>query len=122
MFTKINKSDIILMCIIISISSIFLLINTLTSKKGTKALIYYDNKLIKTIDLSYDKTYTVKGYNGDVVLVVKNNRIKVASESSPLHLCSKQGYISKSYESIVCLPNKIVIEISSQKLVDTVVR
>ena len=122
MSTKINKFDIILVIIIICISGIFILINKLNSKQGKYALVYYDNKLIKKIDLSINKTYNVKGYNGSVRIVVKNNKIKVAKEKSPLHLCSKRGYISKSYESIICLPNKIVIEIDSKKSVDTVVK
>ena len=122
MSRKINKYDIILILTIICISIIFITLNKLNSKQGTNALVYYDNKLIKTIDLSIDKTYNIKGYNGNVVIVVKDNKIKVKEEKSPLHLCSKQGYISKSYETIVCLPNKIVIEIDTKKDIDTVVK
>ena len=122
MSRKINKYDIILILTIICISIIFITLNKLNSKQGTSALVYYDNKLIKTIDLSIDKTYNIKGYNGNVVIVVKDNKIKVKEEKSPLHLCSKQGYISKSYETIVCLPNKIVIEIDTKKDIDTVVK
>lgn len=119
---KINKHDIILIIVIVCISSVVIIINNLKSKQGTNALVYYDNKLIKKIDLSIDKTYNVKGYNGNVKIIVKDNKIKVDEEKSPLHLCSKQGYISKSHETIVCLPNKIVIEIDSKKIVDTVVK
>ena len=52
---------------------------------------------------------------------VKNKKIRVITENSPLHLCSKQGFISKSYETIVCLPNKIVIKIENDKNLDGVV-
>lgn len=40
------------------------------------AYVYYENKLIKIIDLSNDelKEYTIKGYNGDVIIETK--RIK----------------------------------------------
>ena len=41
-------------------------------------------------------------------------------EDSPLHLCSKQGYISKSYESIICLPNKIVIKLENNSDIDVI--
>ena len=122
MSTKLNKFDIILIVVVICISSIFILSNKLTSKKGKYANVYYDNKIVKKIDLSINKTYNIKGYNGNVRIVVKDNKIKVEDEISPLHLCSKQGYISKSHESIICLPNKIVIEIDSKKSVDTVVK
>lgn len=122
MLKKLNKFDIILIISLICISFIFIIINKLNSKAGKFANVYYDNKLVKKIDLSINKTYNVKGYNGNVKIVVKNNKIKVEKEKSPLHLCSKQGYISKSYESIICLPNKIVIEIDSKENIDTVVK
>ena len=122
MSTKTNKFDIILIVSIICISSIFIIINKINSKQGKYANVYYDSKLVKKIDLSINKTYNVKGYNGNVKIVVKDKKIKVDSEISPLHLCSKQGYISKSYETIICLPNKIVIEIDSNKEIDTVVK
>lgn len=116
------KNDIILISIIIVICLVFLLIINLNKKDAKYASVYYDSKLIKKIDLSIDNTYNVKGYNGNVKIVVKNNKIKVVKENSPKHLCSKQGYINKSYESIICLPNKIVIEIDSKDIIDTVVK
>ena len=119
---KINKNDILLIFITLIISLLFILINKLNSKNGNIAKVYYDSNLIKTIDLSIDKEYIVKGYNGDILIKVKDNKIKVVEEKSPKHLCSKQGYIYKSYETIVCLPNKIVIEIDNDKKIDTVVK
>jgi len=108
-----NKSDIKLVIILCLISFIGVFAFKFFSKEGENALVYYDGKLIKTIDLSVDSDYVVNGENGDVLVNVKDGKIKVNDENSPLHLCSKQGYISESYESIVCLPNRIVININS---------
>lgn len=108
-----NKSDIKLIIILGIISIIGVGIFTFFSKSGEEALVYYNGLLIKTIDLSVDSDYVVDGANGDVLINVRSGKIKVEDENSPLHLCSKQGYIDSSYESIVCLPNKIVINISS---------
>ena len=33
---------------------------------------------------------------------------------------AKQGYISKSYESIICLPNKIVIKLENNSDIDVI--
>ena len=66
-----NKSDIKLILIIIFISlSLLLLPKYLISKKSMKALVYYEDKLIQTIDLSLSETreYVVDGYNGKVVI------------------------------------------------------
>ncbi|MEG0826079.1 MAG: NusG domain II-containing protein [Bacilli bacterium] len=115
-----NKSDLKLIVFLILIFIIIIL--NMSKNIGTTAKVYYENKMILSINLDVSKEYTVKGYNGDVKLVVNDKKIKVLEESSPLHLCSKQGYISKSYEMIVCLPNKIVIKIDDDVKLDGVVR
>ena len=91
---KLNKNDVILIICILFISLFFILILNSKSKKDNIAKVYYDNKLIKQINLNKNNTYEVKGYNGTVKLEVKNNKIRVIEEKSPLHLCSKYGYIS----------------------------
>ena len=116
-----NKSDLKLVFVLLIVSIIGVVVFKLIGKIGGSALVYYDGELIKTIDLSIDNKYVVNGDNGDVVIVVSGGKIKVDTENSPLHLCSKQGYISNTYESIVCLPNKIVINISGDEL-DAVVK
>lgn len=117
-----NKNDIKLIIILLVISFISIIFIILNKKEAKYALVYYDSKIIKKIDLSINNTYNVKGYNGNVKIKVKNKKIKVIEEKSPYHLCSKKGYISKTYESIVCLPNKIVIEIDGSKEMDTVIK
>lgn len=118
---SINKKDKILIISLLIISIISVLILNLSDKEVSKAYVYYDNKLLKKIDLNVNKNYTFKGSKGKVIVTVKNKKIKVDKETSEYHLCSKMGYISKPHETIICLPNKIVIEIGGNE-VDTVVR
>lgn len=119
-----NKQDFFLIIFILIIVSLIGLIFKLTEKTNVnKALVYYEDKLVLTIDLTLKETkYTVKGYNGPVAITAGNGKVKVEDEDSPLHICSKQGYISKSYESIVCLPNKIVIKLEDNSSLDAIVK
>ncbi len=121
-----NKSDFKLILFVTIVTISFILLAKIDFSKGQKiAKVYYDNELIKTIDLSIDSNhqYKVKGYNGDVIIEAKLNSIRVMDEVSPLNICSKQGWVSSHYEVIVCLPNKVVIKIESEESpVDTVVR
>ena len=110
-----NKNDIKLVVIVL-IVIILLFSLTLFRKKANIANVYYENELILEIDLSINKTYELDGYNGKVKIEVLNNQIRVVEENSPYHLCSKQGFVSKSGESIICLPNKIIIELPSDEL------
>lgn len=111
-----NKKDIILIIVLIVFSIISL--PFISNRKSNKATVYYKNNAILNIDLTLNKNYEVKGTKGIVKIIVKNNKIKVENENSPKHLCSKQGYISKSYETIVCLPNEIVIKIEDNNDID----
>lgn len=120
-----NKSDKKLILIVFIIAILVYLVFKLIETNGKKiAKVYYENDLILTIDLPQNKNrkYAVKGYNGDVVIEVVGDKVRVIQEESPLHLCSKMGWIKDSFETIVCLPNKIVVSIESQSEVDTVIR
>ena len=119
-----NKNDFKLIFILLIIVTLFIIgFRLLENNENKKAIVYYENEVLLTIDLSENKEYKVDGYNVKVNIVVKNGKIKVDSENSPLHLCSKQGYISSTYETIVCLPNKITIKIESETdYLDTVVK
>lgn len=122
-----NKSDLKLIIIVLVVAIIILFMIALSNDTNNKkAVVYYDNEIVKEINLTIKerKEYIVKGYNGDVKIITEDGKIKVDTENSPLHLCSKQGFIDKTYESIVCLPNKIIIKIVSDTNddYDTIIR
>lgn len=116
-----NKNDFKMISIVIIVIGILFLLYFINSKKASNALVYYGSDIILTIDLNIDKEYIVQGDNGEVKIEVKNKQIRVNEENSPYHLCSKQGYISKTGESIICLPNKIIIELPNDEI-DTEVK
>ena len=111
-----NKNDWVLIIIILLISCFLFLIYFSNKKTANIAYVYYADDLIMTIDLNIDNQYEVKGDNGIVKIEVSNNQIRVVEENSPRHLCSKQGFISNSGQSIICLPNKIIIELPNENI------
>ncbi|MBR1376817.1 MAG: NusG domain II-containing protein [Bacilli bacterium] len=119
-----NKYDIILTLIILIIGITIFCLFKIGNNNPKEAIVYYDGDIVLKIDLSDHelRTYTIEGFNGDVVIETIDGKIRVVEEESPKHLCSIQGYISTSYESIICLPNKVVVEINDSIDVDTIVR
>lgn len=120
-----NKSDKRLLLILVVLIVITCLIIYFTKSNNPKnALVYYKDNLVLTIDLSTTgiKEYTVSGELGNVIIEKNNEQIRVISENSPNHTCSKQGYIKESYEMLICLPNKVVIKIEDKDNVDTIVK
>ena len=120
-----NKSDKKLLgVILIIILSLFLFLFFFSSDSKKNALVYFEDELLLTIDLSNSDIsyYEVDGLLGKVKLEVVDGKIRVIEENSPNHICSKQGFIKESYEVLVCLPNKVVIKIEEQTEIDTVVK
>jgi hypothetical protein len=116
-----NKSDIKLVIILgIIVIVIFIFINV-TKEDGSMAEVFYKDKLVLTIDLNVDSEYIVDGELGDVVLEVKDKKIRVKSENSPRNICSREGYIGDSSRTLICLPNKVIVKIVGESEIDGVV-
>lgn len=82
---------------------------------GAYAEIYQDGVLIRTVDLesSDDEiTFTVYGEDGAYNMIrVKNGTISVTEASCPDLLCVRMGEIRTGALPIVCLPNRLVIQV-----------
>lgn len=82
---------------------------------GVVARITLDGELVEEIDLSavtQAYTFTVEGPGGFTnTIQVEHGRIRVLEAGCPDQVCVNQGYISDGTVPIVCLPNRLVIEI-----------
>lgn len=82
---------------------------------GAVARITLDGELVEEIDLSavtQAYTFTVEGPGGFTnTIQVEHGRIRVLEAGCPDQVCVNQGYISDGTVPIVCLPNRLVIEI-----------
>lgn len=112
-----NKSDKIFLVLLVVLSiALYGTIRTLaiasTSDQKVAVVTYRDKEVLR-IDMSLDKTYIVDGTLGDVVIEVKNNKIRVSEENSPYHICSIQGWVEFAKVPIVCLPNHVMILIQA---------
>ena len=111
-----NKNDIKLIIIILLFLVLFFLFNYFNKEKAIIAYVYYESDIISKIDLSIDNKYEVDGLLGKVMIEVKNKKIRVIEENSPNHLCSRQGFVSNKGDIIVCIPNKIIIELPNEDI------
>ncbi len=108
-----NKKDVILIITLLVIACVLLLF--INQEKGNTANVYYDNNLVLKINLNKNNDYDVKGYNGNIHINVKDSYLSVTDEISPYHICQKKK-IHNVGESLICLPNKVVIKIENNEL------
>ena len=117
-----NKNDIFLILTILIFATIGFIFVFSNQKDGSQVVVYYKNEIVLNVPITENNIYHVDGSLGDVVIEVNNNKVRVNEENSPRHLCSNQGWISNSYESIICLPNQIVINIENDENLDAIIK
>ena len=84
------------------------------------AEIWSEGKLLHTLPLAVDRQITVETQLGTNVITVKGGKIAVTEASCPDHYCMHRGCCDGG-SSIVCLPNRLVIEFLGEQEVDFVV-
>ncbi len=104
-----RKSDVILIFIVVVLNT-FYLFNTVSFSDSQKANVYYDNVLIMELDLNVDGVYELEGVNGEVEITVKDGMVAITKETSPLNVCSNQGYVDVNKIPLICLPNRVAVE------------
>lgn len=87
----------------------------LLSSDHLEAVVYRYDKEYARIPLSVDQTITVPGELGDVVIETKDNRVRIQTETSPLHICSIMGWVDKANMTLTCLPNGIYVTVENAK-------
>ena len=112
-----GKRDLILAAAILLIAAALFGFNYISHKKpAVTAQITVDGKVVETLDLSMDTELTVTGANkGTNHLIVRDGEIWCSEASCPDKVCVHQGKKHLSSDTIVCLPNKMIVTITGDE-------
>jgi hypothetical protein len=111
-----KRNDFILAGLVLLIAIIALFYINITKKNGDKAIIRVDGKIYKEVALNKDITIRIPGAEeGTNLLVIKDGIVDMTDASCPDKLCVHHKPIRYNGESIICLPNKVSVEIVSRK-------
>ena len=102
-----------LVLVILGVGSFILIKNNL--KPGNEAEVYVDGSLVQTIDMTRDDIYLFDRSYGTNTVVVEGGEIRVSEADCPDKICVNMGGVSRSGETITCLPHKLVIEVHNDK-------
>ncbi|MGL6199904.1 MAG: NusG domain II-containing protein [Lachnospiraceae bacterium] len=99
--------------------AVFLLYSLSGNERAESVTIRVDGTMYGVYDLAEDQVIEVNEAN---TLEIKDGQVEMIYADCPDQLCVHQQAISKNHESIICLPNKVVIEVnsSSEGELDTV--
>jgi hypothetical protein len=111
-------ADVILVLSLLALGLSVFLIITLTREEGSFVAVSVNGEEVCEYSLSRDGEYSLNG--GTNILVIENGRAYMRDADCPDRLCVHQGKKSHSGERIVCLPNRVMVEIvgDGEELVD----
>jgi len=111
---KMKKNDLILIIIVIVLAAAaFLIHNFMGGDNAGVVTVKVDGELKGTYSLLENQEIEING--GSNILVIKDGEADMTWADCPDKLCVKQKSVSKNNENIICLPNKVIVEVESDE-------
>ncbi len=112
MFNMIKKADIVLFVVLLLGGIALSLLSAAGNSAGGQVEITANGEPYGTYSLSKNQTIEIK-QNGHInKITIKDNTVQMSYSDCKNQVCVKDGRISRTNQSIVCLPNRIVIRIT----------
>ena len=108
------RNDIIFISVLIARIMAAALGGLLFSRDGDTVIVTVDGQIYGEYSLNTDRQVEIVNGEGYNLLVIEGGKAFVKSASCPDGICSSHRAVSKDGESIICLPNKGVIEIRAR--------
>lgn len=106
-----KRYDLLLIGAVLVIALIMFIVYKFNQIDGSKVEVVVNDKVVETFNLNQDVKKEIKTENGINILEIKNSVAKITHANCPDKLCVYQKAISKSGESIICIPHKLIIKI-----------
>ena len=114
---KKRRNDIVFILALVIICTFVGLSFFFFRETGDSVTVTVDGTTYGTYALSNDVTVEIKNADGEITntLVIKDGKAHVEYASCPDGICVAHKPISREGESIVCLPNRVVITVVSSE-------
>lgn len=112
-----KKADFIVIGVVAVIVAVMLFfLYGINTSSGDFVQIQIDGECVETLPLDEDTTREIStDDNGLNVLIIENGSAVMTDANCPDGICTNHRAISKTGESIICLPHKVVITIVNDK-------
>lgn len=114
-----KTADLILVGGLLVVAAVLFLVLGRWSAQGRTVEVQVDGKTIATLSLDIDTTYIIDGVDGGHnTLVIAGGRATVTDATCPDGVCVRHRAIDRAGQSIICLPNKVVVNVVGEPIVD----
>jgi len=77
-------------------------------------VIKVDGEEVIRAPLSDDGRFSVEGPLGEMEIEIKDGRVRVIDSPCGRKICVQTGWIHKSYQTIICMPNHVAIDLTGK--------
>ena len=109
----IKKADIILLIVILAVGIPLAVLSLSSGTGGDKVKISLNGKVYGTYPLHEDRVIEVSEDGHTNHITIKDGRVSMSYSPCRNQVCVNTGAISETKDAIVCLPNRVVVEIIS---------
>lgn len=111
--SKMKRNDWILLVLVLAAALLICVIQYFTNDEQPGYVsVSINGEVVDTYDLSEDREIVLN--NGTNIMKIEDHKADMVDAECPDKLCVSQKAVSKNGESIICLPNKVVLQIVSQ--------
>ena len=108
-----RKNDLVLIVAILLVLAIAAVALFFLMQEGDTVVVLVDGEVWGEYALGEDQTVEIRTDMGYNLLVIQGGEASVREASCPDGICSSHRPVSREGESIICLPNRVVVEIRS---------
>lgn len=107
-----KKKDWILIAVILCVTVLTVFAHVLLGGRGVdRVVVKIEGAIQGVYSLSEEREIEING--GTNRLRIKNGKASMIEADCPDQLCVHQKPVSLNHESIICLPNRVVVEVES---------
>lgn len=110
-----RKADYILLVILLVVGLAASMYISFSTEAGDKVIIRAKGQLYGTYQLSEDNTITVAQGSKENIISIDHGQVVMHSASCKNQVCVEHAPISMTGESIICLPNQVVVTIEGKE-------
>ncbi len=109
-----KKGDIILISAILVLAAAVLLLSG-RSADGARLVVTVDGELFGSYSLGEDREIRIGSSN---ICVIRDGEVSMSEADCPDRVCVRSKPIRREGETIVCLPNRVILSITGEDGVD----
>ncbi len=109
---KLLKGDLLIIAFVLILALAVFVLSLPKNYNTNRVEIYLDGVLMHTYSLDKDTQKTIEIEDNYLnTIQINGDEVAVIASTCSDNICENTGYISKSGEVIVCLPNRLLIQI-----------